>query len=127
MQIAIIGAGNVGRALGKVGARADRRAEPRLMMPVSRKGRGRKDEVRHSRDIPGCADGRVTRGAVICARLVAVPTAGSRQLVDQPLRFSQIAGVEALGEPAVNGCQQIASFGPPTLFAPQSGEACRDA
>ena len=82
--------------------------------------------VRRSRDIPGCADYRVA-GRVVIRPEVAVPTAGSRQLVDQPLRFSQIAGVEALGEPAVNGRQQIASFGPPTLFAPQSGEACRDA
>ena len=51
-------------------------------------------ELRHLRDIPGCADYRVAGGAVIRARLVAVSTAGLRQLVDQPVRFSRIAGVE---------------------------------
>ena len=57
-------------------------------------GRQWNHEVRHSRDIPGCADYRVAGGAVIRARLVAVSTAGLRQLVDQPVRFSRIAGVE---------------------------------
>jgi len=51
------------------------------------------------------------------------PAAGSRQLVEQPLRFFQISGVEALGERAVEGCQQVARLAPPALLAPQPGEA----
>ena len=34
-------------------------------------------------------------------------TAGSRQLVKQPLRFFQIGGVETLGERAVDGREQL--------------------
>jgi len=43
-------------------------------------------------------------------------TTGSRQFVEQHLCVLQIGGVEALGEPAVNGRQQLARFGPPALF-----------
>ena len=35
-----------------------------------------------------------------------VPAAGSRQLIQQPLHFFQVGGVEALGEPAVEGREQ---------------------
>ena len=35
-----------------------------------------------------------------------MPTAGSRQLIEQPLRFFQIGGVEALAEPTVDGGEQ---------------------
>ncbi len=45
----------------------------------------------------------------------------SPQLVQQRLRLFQIGSVEALGEPAVDGCQQIARLAPPALFAPQPG------
>ena len=53
--------------------------------------------------------------------------AGSRQLIEQTLRFFQIGGVEALGEPTVDGGEQIMSLGPPALLAPQPSEARRRA
>ena len=43
------------------------------------------------------------------------------------LCFFQIGGVEALGEPTVDGGEQIMSLGPPTLLAPQPSEARRRA
>ena len=52
-----------------------------------------------------------------------VPTAGSRQLVEQLLRFFQVGGVKALGEPAVEGREQVARLAPPALLAPEPGEA----
>jgi hypothetical protein len=69
------------------------------------------------------ADRWVYRGAVIRTTRIS----SSRQLVEQRLRLFQIGGVEALGEPAINGCEQVARFGPPALFAPQPGEARRGA
>ena len=71
------------------------------------------------------ADRRVGQKAVIRVRLLDIPTARSRQLIEQPLRFFQIGGVEALGEPAVNRREQVAGLGPPPLFTPQPGEARR--
>ena len=65
--------------------------------------------------------GRADQGTVIHALLVMLTT-GSRQFVEQHLCVLQIGGVEALGELAVNGRQQLARFGPPTLFGPQLGE-----
>jgi hypothetical protein len=53
--------------------------------------------------------------------------ANSGELVQENLRHFEVGGVEALGEPAVNGCQQIACFRSPALFAPQPGEARRGA
>jgi hypothetical protein len=53
--------------------------------------------------------------------------AGSRQLVEKPPRLFQIDGVEALGEPAVNGRQEISGCCTPASFAPQPGEARRGA
>ena len=52
-----------------------------------------------------------------------VRTAGSRQLIEQRLCFFQIGGVEALGEPAVEGREQVARLAPPALLAPEPGEA----
>src|SRR5215469_6598526 len=51
-------------------------------------------------------------------QLLGMPTADSRQLIEQPLRCFQIGGAEALGEPAVNGHEQLARLGPPPLFTP---------
>jgi hypothetical protein len=48
-------------------------------------------------------DPRVTQEAVIRARLVDMPAADSRQLVEQPLRLFEIGRVETFGEPAVDG------------------------
>ena len=69
------------------------------------------------------ADGRADQGTVTHASLPVMLTTGSRQFVEQHLCVLQIGGVEALGEPAVNGRQQLARFGPPTLFGSQLGEA----
>ena len=66
--------------------------------------------------------GRADQGTVIHASLLVMLTTGSRQFVEQHLCVLQIGGVEALGEPAVNGRQQLARFGPPALFGPQLGE-----
>ena len=48
--------------------------------------------------------------------------AGSRQLVEQRLAVFQVGGVEALGERAVEGREQLARLVPPALLAPQPGE-----
>jgi hypothetical protein len=42
----------------------------------------------------------------------------SRKLVEQRLRFFQICGVEALGEPAIDRGEQIAGLGAPALLSP---------
>jgi hypothetical protein len=52
--------------------------------------------------------GRADQGTVIDASLLVMLTTGSRQFVEQHLCVLQIDGVEALGEPAVNGRQQLA-------------------
>src|SRR5580693_2732413 len=39
---------------------------------------------------------------------MGVPTAGSRQLVEQPLGVFQVGGVEAFGERAVDAREQVA-------------------
>ena len=44
------------------------------------------------------------------------PAAGSRQLVEQPLRFFKVGGVEALGEPVVDGCEQVTRLAQPAPF-----------
>jgi len=48
---------------------------------------------------------------------------GSGQLVEQRLCLFQIGGVEALGEPAVDGCEQVAGFSMAALVAAHPGEA----
>jgi hypothetical protein len=63
-------------------------------------------------------DRRIGEKAVIRARLLVIPTAGSRQLVKQSLRFFQVGGIEALREPVANWGEQIAGFSAPALFLP---------
>jgi hypothetical protein len=46
----------------------------------------------------------------------------SRQLVKQRLGVLQDGRVEAFGEPAINWCEEIASFGGFPLVAPEAGE-----
>src|SRR5215831_9552475 len=46
-----------------------------------------------------------------------------RQRVQQRLGLLQVSGVKALGEPAVNRCQQRAGFGLLALLLPQATEA----
>src|SRR5215472_7960419 len=47
----------------------------------------------------------------------------SRQLGEECCRFLKVGGVEAFGEPAVDGCEQVACLAEPALLAPQAGEA----
>ena len=49
------------------------------------------------------------------------------QLGEQFPGIPEIGGVEALGEPAVDGREHVARLAPPTLVAPQPGEARRGA
>ena len=49
------------------------------------------------------------------------------ELVEQRLGVFEIGGIEAFGEPAVDGCQQTVRCGPPALLTPQPGEARRGA
>jgi hypothetical protein len=48
-------------------------------------------------------------------------------MIEQRLGTLQIRGIEALGEPAVNGREQLARLGPPASFTPQLGDARRGA
>jgi hypothetical protein len=48
---------------------------------------------------------------------------GSRQLVQQGLGVLQVGRVEALGEPAVDRCEEVVRLGVPTLIAPQPSKA----
>jgi hypothetical protein len=49
----------------------------------------------------------------------------SRELVEQRLRFLQVAGVEAFGEPAVDRREQTVGLRLLALVAPESGETDR--
>src|SRR6516165_3158348 len=69
------------------------------------------------------ADRRVGQKAVIRVRQLDMPTAGSRQLIEQPTRFFQIGGIEAFGEPAVDRREQVTGFGAAALVAAKPGEA----
>jgi hypothetical protein len=51
----------------------------------------------------------------------------SAQLVEQHLGVLEIGGVEALGEPAIDGGEQLVSLAAFTLVGPQAGEAGRRA
>ena len=73
------------------------------------------------------ADRRVGQKAVIRVRFLDMPTARSGQLMEQSFRFFQIGGVEALGEPAVDRREQLASRRVTVMVAPEPGEANRGA
>ena len=47
----------------------------------------------------------------------------SGQRIEQGLCFFQVGGVEALGERAVDGREQLARLGSAALLGPQPGEA----
>jgi hypothetical protein len=51
----------------------------------------------------------------------------SAELVEQRPGISEIGGVEALGEPAVDRREQVVRLGAPALLGPESGEAGRGA
>jgi hypothetical protein len=75
--------------------------------------------TRPSRDIRAApVDGRTGQKAVVRARPPAMLTTGSRQFFEQRLCVFQISGVEALGEPAVDGSEEIVRFDTPALLAP---------
>ena len=75
----------------------------------------RNRDVRRSRNI-------VDVYGIVELRTKYVPTAGSRQLVEQPLCFFQVLGVEALGEPAVDGREQVAGVCAAALVAMKPGQ-----
>jgi hypothetical protein len=76
-------------------------------------------EARPSRDILGHTSGTSGWPESSHPRQTARHAdAGSRQLVEQRLCVLEIGGVEALGEPAVNGRQEVARLRPPALFPP---------
>jgi len=47
----------------------------------------------------------------------------SIKCVEQCLRFFEVGGVEALGEPAIDRCEEVARFGVAALIAAEPGEA----
>jgi hypothetical protein len=47
------------------------------------------------------------------------------QFVEQRPRFLKIGGVEALGEPGMDGREQVVGLGPPALLPPKPGEVGR--
>ena len=49
------------------------------------------------------------------------------ELVEQRLGVFEIGGIEAFGEPAVDGREQLARLAPPALFSPQPRQARRRA
>ncbi len=91
--------------MGK-GPSPERAATTRLRRFQTFRPSTRNGEVRPSRDISGRAkDHPVAQDGVIRARVADVPTVGSRQLAKQVPCFLEVASVEALGEPAVGGCE----------------------
>src|SRR5499427_4083984 len=54
---------------------------------------------------------------------ISITSPASRQLRAEFCGVLQVSGVEALGERAVEGCEQVARLAPPALLAPQPGEA----
>ncbi len=54
---------------------------------------------------------------------VVSPASLSRQFVEQGLSLLEVCGVKALGEPAVDGCQQLACCFPLALLLPQPAQA----
>jgi len=58
---------------------------------------------------------------------MGVPTAGSRQLFEQRFGVLHVGGIEALGEPAIHRCEQLACLALPALLAPKPREAHRGA
>jgi hypothetical protein len=69
---------------------------------------------------------RLTTGAMPIRVQSSTPldiTGASLQRVEQRLGLTQIRCVEALGEPAVDWGEQVASLGALALIAPQTGKA----
>jgi hypothetical protein len=54
---------------------------------------------------------------------VVYPPGLSRQLLQEPLRLLEVGRVKALGEPAIDRCQQRVGFGVLALLLPQSRQA----
>ena len=64
------------------------------------------------------------READVLGGSARTPIASSRQRVEQRFRLAQVGGVEPLGEAAIDGRQEIATFITPPLASPEFGE-CR--
>jgi hypothetical protein len=58
-------------------------------------------------------------------RKVGTEAKGLRQLGEQRLRFLQIGGIDPLGEPVVDGCQQLPRLFTPPVVVPKPREARR--
>src|SRR6516225_6793105 len=58
---------------------------------------------------------------------ISMTSPASCQLGDEFRGVFQVGGVEALGEPAVDGREQLARLAPPALFSPQPRQARRRA
>src|SRR5215831_9078539 len=63
-----------------------------------------------------------TRPALLGSKGVSTGVA-LRQRIQQYLRRLQVSGVKALGEPAVDRCQQFVGFGALALALPQASQA----
>src|SRR5271168_2675297 len=80
-------------------------------------------DVTCSRDVCGrTQDRRVVDVTVIRTQTMDVWTAGSGQFVEQRLGVFQVGGVEAFGERAVEGGEQVARLAPAALLAPHPRE-----
>jgi hypothetical protein len=49
-----------------------------------------------------------------------------RQRVQQCLRLLQVGGVKSLGDPAIDGCQEVIGLSPLALLQPEASKAYRD-
>src|SRR5258708_5917514 len=67
--------------------------------------------------------GLTRKRSFVAARVPVIPTSGSRQFVEKRLRFFEIGGAEARGEPAVDWGEEVAGFCAAALITPQPGQA----
>ena len=58
-------------------------------------------------------------------KLLVISMASSREFIEERLRFLQIAGVKAFGEPAIDWREQSAGLRVLALVAPESGKTDR--
>src|SRR5215469_6501795 len=69
----------------------------------------------------GCATAAAVRSTTNCGPRSGPQIGGS--CCEQRVCFFEVLGVEAFGERAVDGCEQLARLAPAALLAPQPGEA----
>src|SRR6516164_2040721 len=95
----------------------------RRKRPVCRTAAATRGSTPKRYSLPRPAAHWVVQKAVSHTRLVDAATTGSLQFVEQHPRFFQVGGVEAFGERAVDGGEQLVRFGVSALVAPEPGEA----